>query len=244
MIKLKQITKRFSDGYKPVIDGLDLSVEKGEFIVLIGANGCGKSTLLKLISKEYCPDSGEVCLNGEAAQVVQDVNLGTVPELTLLENMALCEIKKPKFRFYHRYKPLVKKILQGLNFGLEQAIDKPLAHLSGGQKQMIATAMAIQSKADILLLDEHTSALDPRMQAELMAYTAREIEKNQRTALMITHQMEDAIHYGTRLLMLHQGRIVFDVSGKEKQRLTASDLLALFHQYEDKILRPGGVYDH
>lgn len=244
MINITKVSKSFSGLFKSVLDDIDLSLAQGDFCVLIGANGCGKSTLLKLISGEYKPDFGKIKLKGEVAQVTQDVNLGTVPEMTLLENIALSEITKPKLSFYSRYQDIVIKKLQGLNIGLESYIDQPLKMLSGGQRQTVATLMAINSGSKILLLDEHTSALDPKMQDLLMKYTSKQVVERGLTTIMITHKIDDAITYGNRLIMLHQGKIVFDIRGGQKKAIQVQDLLALFHQYQDQILVSGGTNDN
>ncbi|WP_186649578.1 ATP-binding cassette domain-containing protein [Fluviispira vulneris] len=240
MIQIAKVTKSFQGLFRPVINEVSLSVEKGDFCILIGANGCGKSTLLKLISNEYKADSGTIKLKGDVAQVVQDVNLGTVPEMTLLENIALNEINSPKLLFYRRFRNKVIQKLKKLDIGLEEYIDQPLKMLSGGQRQMIATLMAIHSGRQILLLDEHTSALDPKMQTLLMEYTHKQTKNLELTAIMITHKMDDAIKYGNRLIMLHQGKVALDFQGKQKKALAVHDLLAMFHQYEDQLLISGG----
>lgn len=244
MLTIKNVKKSFPDLFAPVLNGIDLSLKPGDFCTLIGANGCGKSTLLKLISGEYTADSGSVETNGKVAQVVQDVNLGTIPDMTLLENIALIGTQKPRFSFYKRYKNQTIQKLKGLNISLEDYIDKPLKTLSGGQRQMVATLMAMTSGCKILLLDEHTSALDPKMQHLLMEYTASQVAKLGLTSLMITHRMDDAIKYGNRLVMLHKGKIVLDVSGAEKQTLKAKELIKLFHKYEDETLTFGDNHDY
>lgn len=240
MINISKVTKSFPGVFRPILDNIDLSLRRGDFCVLIGANGCGKSTLLKLISGEYKLDSGKIKLERDVAQVMQDVNLGTIPEMTLLENIALSEIKIPKLLFYRRYKQSVIKKLQELHIGLEKYIDQPLKMLSGGQKQMVATLMAINSGGKILLLDEHTSALDPKTQSLLMDYTCQQIIERELTTIMITHKMDDAIKYGNRLIMLHQGKIVLDLQEAQKRIMTVQDLLAMFHRYEDQMLLSGG----
>jgi putative tryptophan/tyrosine transport system ATP-binding protein len=244
MINIKKVTKSFQGLFRPVINDVSLSIERGNFCVLIGANGCGKSTLLRLISGEHEADFGTIKCNGEVAQVVQDVNLGTVPEMTLLENIALSEITTPKLLFYKRYRDQVIHQLKELNIGLEEHIDQPLKMLSGGQRQMIATLMAINSGKKILLLDEHTSALDPKMQTLLMDYTHKQALNRGLTTIMITHKMDDAIKYGNRLIMLHQGKIALDIQGSQKQGMTVQNLLAMFHQYEDQLLVSGGKNDN
>ncbi|RZI45494.1 ATP-binding cassette domain-containing protein [Rickettsiales endosymbiont of Peranema trichophorum] len=244
MIEISNISKSFPGSFRRIIDTTDLLLEHGDFCVLIGANGCGKSTLLKLISGEYQADTGTIKREGEVAQVVQDVNLGTVPEMTLLENIVLSEMKSPQLLFYKRYKAQVIQNLKELGIGLEECIDQPLKMLSGGQRQMIATLMAVNSGKKILLLDEHTSALDPKMQHLLMEYTVRQIMQHSITTIMITHKMDDAIKYGDRLIMLHQGKIVLDLDKEQKSRLKVQDLLAMFHQYEDQFLVSGGENDN
>ena len=241
MLNLKNIVKTFAGSFKPVLSNLNLHLSKGEFCIIIGSNGSGKSTLMKSISGEYAINSGEIILDKRAiiANVTQDINKGTIPEMSLLENMVLSGLlgKNASFSFYKNKSSKIIEIAKELGIGLESYIDRPLKHLSGGQRQMIATLMAISSSPDLLLLDEHTSALDPKMQNLLMEYTAKAIEKNKITTLMITHKLDDAIRYGDRLIMLHQGKVVFDVRGKEKHSLKIDQLLALFHSYEDSILR-------
>jgi putative ABC transport system ATP-binding protein len=244
MINISKVSKSFQGLFRAVLDDVSLSLKQGDFCVLIGANGCGKSTLLKLISSEHKADSGTITRKGDVAQVVQDVHLGTVPQMTLLENIALSEIKTPKMLFYKRYKDQVIRKLKRLNIGLEDYIDQPLKMLSGGQRQMVATLMAINSGKQILLLDEHTSALDPKMQSLLMEYTCKQVAKQGLTTIMITHRMDDAIKYGNRLIMLHQGKIVLDIEGVEKRAMTVKNLLDMFHQYEDQLLISGGANDN
>lgn len=236
MIHFSKVTKSFPGLFRPVLNDISFSLNKGDFCVLIGANGCGKSTLMKLLCGELSPDGGQILLDGAVAQVVQDTHLGTVPEMTLLENVALSEIKKPELAFYARYRQVVFQKLKAIGIGLEEHIDRPVKTLSGGQRQILATLMAINTQKEILLLDEHTSALDPKMQHLLMQYTAKEIEQRGLTAMMITHKMDDAIAYGNRLIMLHQGNIVLDLNQEQKSALSPHELLSMFHKYEDELL--------
>ena len=244
MINITKVTKSFQGLSRPILNAISLSLDYGDFCILIGANGCGKSTLLKLISREHKADAGEIKLSGGVAQVVQDIKLGTVPEMTILENIALSEVEKPKFLFYRRYKSQVIQKLKELDVGLEEFIDQPLKMLSGGQRQMIATLMAINSGRQILLLDEHTSALDPKMQGVLMEYTYKQAINRGLTTIMITHRMDDAIKYGNRLIMFHQGKIVLDIQGSQKKAMAVEDLLVMFHQYGDQLLTSGGENDN
>ncbi len=244
MINITKVAKSFQGLFRPVLNEISLSLERGDFCVLIGANGCGKSTLLKLISGEYKADSGEIKLSGDVVQVLQDVNLGTVPDMTLLENIALSVMKTPKLLFYRRYRGQVMQKLKELDIGLEEYIDQPLKMLSGGQRQMIATLIAINYGKQILLLDEHTSALDPKMQTLIMEYTHKQAINLGLTTIMITHKMDDAIKYGNRLIMLHQGKVVLDIQGAQKKGMAVQDLLAMLHQYEDELLISGGENDN
>lgn len=251
MLKIKNLTKSFKGSYEPVLKGISFELRPGDFCIFIGSNGSGKTTLFKTISSEYEANKGHIYFSGKdmtmrnrmpyIASVVQDINQGTVPEMTLLENIVLSQMRNDVARllFYNRHREKVKMQLKSLGIGLETEIDLPLKNLSGGQRQMVATLMALESSAPLLLLDEHTAALDPKMQKKLMHYTAAAIKKRETTTLMITHKLDDAIFYGNRLIMLHQGRIVLDVSGNDKKAFTIQSLLALFHQYEDETLLQG-----
>jgi putative ABC transport system ATP-binding protein len=238
MLHLNNVTKSFGGVFEPVLKGINLSLKPGEFCTVIGANGSGKSTLLKVIGGEYSVDSGEIRRGGEVAQVVQDVDRGTIMSMTLLENIALSCLRseKPRFSFYNRRKDAAIEKIAALNIGLEERIDQPLGTLSGGQRQMIATLMAANSGSSILLLDEHTSALDPKMQVMLMEYTIKTVTEQRLTTLMVTHNMEDAVRYGDRLIMMHKGAIVLNIGGRDKANLDARSLLSLFHRFEDQDL--------
>lgn len=239
MLKLFKVYKTYPGNFQATLNGIDFALAANEFCVVIGSNGSGKSTLMKVISEEIKFDSGNIVKESSVAIVTQDINKGTIPEMTLLENIVLSELSNqvPSFKFYsHRQNEIIKD-LTNLNLGLEKYINTPLINLSGGQRQMIATLMAIHSKSKILLLDEHTSALDPKMQKIVMQYTSKAIKENNLTSLMITHKLDDAIKYGNRLIMLHNGQIVLDLQGKDKQALTIEKLLDLFHKYEDLTFR-------
>ena len=240
MLELKKVKKSFPGKFEAVLKGVDLTLSPGEFCILIGSNGSGKSTLMRCVSGEYDIDSGTINSNNKViASVTQEIAKGTIPEMTLLENITLSKLldKSASFSFYKKHREEAISVVKELGIGLEKYIDQPLSSLSGGQRQMIATLMAIHSKPNVLLLDEHTSALDPKAQNLLMEYTVKNISKNKITTIMITHKLDDAIRYGDRIIMLHQGKIVFDIKGKEKQSLNVSQLLDLFHKYEDLSLR-------
>lgn len=248
MLTILNINKIFPGGFQPVLKNINLVLQRGDFCIVIGSNGSGKSTLMKIIAGEYTSDTGTVMIqdkdltredrNHVIAFVTQDVNQGTIPEMTLLENMtlSLSRTKRSGFSLYHRHAKRITQEIQALGMGLENYLHIPLGHLSGGQRQMVATIMAVTSRPKLLLLDEHTSALDPGTQRMVMAYTAQAISEQQLTSLMITHNLADAVNYGNRLIMLHKGQIVFDVSGKEKANLNVTELLTLFHAYEDTVL--------
>jgi len=239
MIEIESLTKKFDGVIVPAIDNINLHIKEGEFCVVLGSNGSGKSTLFKLISKEYEPSAGSVKICTDVAHVTQNTDIGTIPDMTLLENIALSIIRKPKFQFYSYYRKFIEEQIESLGIGLEKFIDQPLRSLSGGQKQIIAVLMSLMSNSKILLLDEHTSALDPKIQFFLMQYTFEQVAKLGLTTLMITHKLEDAIQYGDRLIMLSRGKIVVDLDRKAKQKLQISDLLDLFHLYDDKSLLEG-----
>ena len=207
MINITNVTKSFQGLFRPVIDEISLYLECGGFCVLIGANGCGKSTLLKLISGEHKADSGEIKLSADVAQVVQDVNLGTVPEMTLLQNIALSEVRVPKLLFYRRYRDQVIQKLQELDIGLEQYIDQPLKMLSGGQRQMIATLMAINSGRQILLLDEPTGDLDSKNTDNVLKILLELNMRNGITLIMVTHDV-NLKYFSNRVLRVLDGKII------------------------------------
>lgn len=238
MLQLHQVTKKFSHHHYPILEALSATFFPGEFCIILGNNGSGKSTLLKAISGEYRLDSGEVLfdktpiMKKDIATVLQETHLGTVLELSVFENMLLGFLKRKKCRFlpYRRYRHLVTDALMHVDSTLVSSLDKPLSHLSGGQRQLIATIAALVSNPKVLLLDEHTSALDPKMQQEVMSYTARTIEKEKILALMVTHQLRDALRYGNRLIVLRQGKIVLDVSGQDKLALNEHALQSIYDE--------------
>lgn len=254
MLSIKEAYKSFPHSFEPILKGINLDLNKGEFCILVGSNGSGKSTLFKTITGEHSLDSGSIFINGKEitrrtlyqrahniSTVTQNIATGTIQEMTLLENITLSCMrgKKSHFYFYKNKLEGITAILKELGLGLEKYIEEPLKSLSGGQCQSIATMMAILSKPDLLLLDEHTSALDPKTQNRLMEYTAEQIKQQNMTTLMITHNLADAVRYGDRLIMMHRGKIVFDVNQEAKKDLQIDQLLSLFHRYEDSLLLEG-----
>ncbi len=254
MLSLLRLRKTFPDHFEPTLKTLSLDLTPGTFCVLIGSNGSGKSTLLRAISGECPVESGSIQLNGKdlthcslseraqfIASVVQETRQGTIEEMSLLENWVLSRLRtrSGRFRFYTHHEADIRETMHRFKVDLEAYLHAPLRVLSGGQRQLIATCMALSSNPQVLLLDEHTSALDPKIQTRLMALTAEEIQRQKLTTIMVTHRLDDAIRYGDRLIMLHQGSIVLDVMGEEKHALSIDQLVHQFHQYEDRILHAG-----
>ena len=237
MLNLIDVVKHYSG--RKIINQLNLSITRGEFCVLLGNNGEGKSTLLQIISgKEVC-DSGSITFASEnkpvISTVMQNIHNGTIGELTVLENFALALMRhrNASFRNYGHFQQTVSQLLQDFNFEIPAVLHQRVEKLSGGQRQLIATLMAIHANPDLLLLDEHTSALDPLMQLQVMSYTVKEIQKRKLTAVMITHCLADAIRYGDRLLILKNGKIAVDISGEQKRQLTINQLKRLFSNAEE-----------
>lgn len=254
MLELQHIQKAFSRGFHDkhvLFQDLDLKIENGEFVVIIGSNGSGKSTLLKMISGAETPDFGKVIMGEKnithlplyksanlISRVVQDSHEGTVGEFTLLENLELAYYRgKSAPLFSKPPRDKFEKKLATLPLNLGARLDQRMDSLSGGQRQVLSLLMATLGTPELLLLDEHTSALDPKTAKMLMEFTNTLIEEEAVTTLMITHNLQDAIEYGNRLIMLHHGKIIFDVKGAEKQALTLSRLLNFFHEAEDDDLK-------
>ena len=227
------------------LDHLSLTLRDGDFVTVIGGNGAGKSTMQNAICGTWQPDEGSIELDGVnvsslpeykraryLGRVYQDPMMGTSAGMEIEENLALAERRgrhhtlRPGIR--HSEREDYRRRLRELGLGLEDRLTTKVGTLSGGQRQALTLLMATLKKPKLLLLDEHTAALDPQTAQRVMDITDRLVRENHLTTLMITHNMRDAIHYGNRLLMLHNGRIVLDISGEEKARLTVPDLLALF----------------
>lgn len=243
MLQVNNIVKSYSTFLPPILQGISLSLAPGDFCVIIGSNGSGKSTLLKALSGESSVDSGHIYIDGhnvtsqsfsERAKAISSVSqntaLGTIGEMTLMENLILSQLrgKKAQFKLIKRQDATLRNKVLDLNPALAAYLDKPLGSLSGGQRQMIATIMATLNDPLLLLLDEHCSALDPKTQKTVMAFTAEIIEKCKTTAIMVTHDLADALHYGNRLIMLQEGKIAVDLNQQAKKMLTLADLYAMF----------------
>ncbi len=257
ILTLDQIHKTFQMGTlneNHVLKGLSLEVNNGDFISFIGGNGSGKSTLLNVIAGSLINEKGTMTLENqnlldfneeERAQVIsrvfQDPMMGTAPRMTVAENLAIA-LKRGEKRglsrtltqeTYDRLEQLVSKM--GLN--LEEKLEDEVGLLSGGQRQVITLLMATIKKPKLLLLDEHVAALDPKATQQVMKITEERVREEHITTLMVTHNMQHAIDYGNRLIMMDEGRIVVDVSGEEKRQLTVSDLVNLFHKEAGKEMQ-------
>jgi ABC superfamily ATP binding cassette transporter, ABC protein len=256
LLKIEDIHKTFEAGTvneNHVLKGLDLTVEEGDFISVIGGNGAGKSTLMNILAGGLQVDQGDILLEGKSikqtsvrkrakdiARVFQDPKMGTASRLTIEENMAIAKKRGAKrglsWGVKDKDREEFKTALRELNIGLENRLKVDTQYLSGGQRQALTLVMAALVKPKLLLLDEHTAALDPKTSEMVMELTQKIVESHDLTTLMITHDMNHAIAYGNRLIMLYQGKIVVDVKGEEKKNLTVEDLMRLFHQNSGETL--------
>lgn len=248
MLELKGINKTFNPGTineKKAIVNLDLSIKEGDFITVIGSNGAGKSTVLNLISGVIPIDSGKLILEDKditnmkeykraafLGRVFQDPMLGTAGNMMLEENLAMAN-RRGKRRGLHwgiadKERALFQEKLKTLDLGLEDRLKAKVGLLSGGQRQAVTLLMATLQHPKLLLLDEHTAALDPKTAAKVLDVTDNLVQNSHLTTLMITHNMRDAIRLGNRLIMMNQGKIIYDVEGEEKKNLTVEDLLKKF----------------
>lgn len=248
MLKIKDVYKVFNVNTineNRVFDGFSLQVEKGEYVSIIGSNGAGKSTLLNLITGNLPVDSGSIMIDGEEVvkkeeyyrcryigRVFQNPSVGVAPNMNILENMSLADNKgKPygiKFAIDKKRINYYKEELKRLNLGLEDKLYNKVNLLSGGQRQALTLIMAVMSNPKILLLDEHTAALDPKTSIKIMDITNKIIEEKKITTLMVTHNIKQAIESGNRLIMMHEGKTVIDVSKEEKAKLNRDRLIEMF----------------
>ncbi|RRD39080.1 ABC transporter ATP-binding protein [Leptotrichia sp. OH3620_COT-345] len=255
MIEIKNLYKTFFSELgteKQVFKDLSLKIDDGDFITIIGSNGAGKSTLLNVLNGQVSPDSGMIIINGKnitniekhkraqwISQVYQNPTQGTAPSMTVLENLSMAKNKGGKFNFTFgldiKNINFYKEQLKSIGLGLEKQLFSEVGLLSGGQRQCLSLIMATLNRPEILLLDEHTAALDPQTSEIILEKTKELVEKNNITSLMITHNMQDAISYGNRLIMLHAGEVIFDITGKEKKNLTVEKLLEMFKSKEANL---------
>lgn len=244
--KLQKVFNKNTINEKIILNNLNLHINKGDFITVIGSNGAGKSSLLNLISGSILPDGGSICLNGSdisslpehkrtkfIGRVFQNPTLGTSPSMSILENLSMACNKGSKFGLtpgiHKKNLALFKGALSSLSLGLENNLDKKVGLLSGGQRQALSLLISTISNPDLLLLDEHTAALDPKTSENIIKLTKNTVNEKNITTLMITHNLNYAIDIGNRLIMLHGGKILLDIKGEEKKSLTIPKLLDLFN---------------
>lgn len=248
MLKITGLEKTFHPGTvnaKVALCGLNLTLEEGDFVTVIGGNGAGKSTLLNAIAGVWKPDYGTIELDGVdvtnmpehkrakfLGRVFQDPMKGTSPDMEIAENLSIAARRGTKRKLVWGIRKAeraqYKELLATLELGLETRLSTKVGLLSGGQRQAVTLLMATLKRPKLLLLDEHTAALDPKTAAKVLEITDRIVSEHRLTTLMITHNMHDAIAYGNRLIMMHEGNVVVDVSGEEKKKLTIEQLLQLF----------------
>ena len=250
MLELKNIFKTFNAGTvneRVALQGVDLHLKEGEFVTVIGGNGAGKSTMLNCVAGVYSVETGRIIIDGVdvthlpeyrrakyIGRVFQDPMMGTASTMQIEENLALAarrgKLRGLKAGINKLEREFYREQLKILDLGLEDRLTAKVGLLSGGQRQALTLLMATLRQPKLLLLDEHTAALDPKTAAKVLEVTERIVSANNLTTMMITHNMRDAIAYGNRLIMMHNGRIVVDVSGEEKKQLTVEQLLNLFSE--------------
>ena len=256
MLSITNARKTFNRGQsseKVALNGLSLNLKPGDFAIVIGSNGAGKSTMLNAVSGALAIDSGSVVINGKdvtampvyqraryVARVFQDPMKGTAASMTIAENMLLAELRdgsrKIKMGLTQQRLASDKERLAVLGLGLENRLDTRMDLLSGGQRQSVSLIMAAGGKPDILLLDEHTAALDPVTAERVMSATVKAVSAFQLTTLMVTHNMQHAIDYGSRIVMLDAGKVKLEIQNKHEEKLTVPDLIQKFSHQDDRLL--------
>ena len=250
MLELVNIHKTFNLGTineKKALDGVNLQLDEGDFVTVIGGNGAGKSTVLNAIAGVWPIDTGNIIIDGQdvtglpehkraafLGRVFQDPMNGTTATMEIEENLALAARRGKRrglsWGITKKEKEEYKELLKMLDLGLEDRMTSKVGLLSGGQRQALTLLMATLKKPKLLLLDEHTAALDPKTAAKVLALSDKMIEENNLTAMMVTHNMRDAIAHGNRLIMMNEGKVILDIKGEEKKKLTVEDLL---HKFEE-----------
>ena len=255
MLELQNVTKVFNPGTvneKIAVNDVSLKLEDGDFVTVIGSNGAGKSTMLNLVAGLWKPDSGNILLDDinvtkmpefkrakYMGRVFQDPRDGTASDMNIEENLAIAARRGGrhtlKWGITKKERETYKELLAGLGLGLENRITFKVGLLSGGQRQAITLLMASLKCPKILLLDEHTAALDPKTAKVVLDLTDKIVEENHLTTLMVTHNMKDAIAHGNRLIMMNNGHVLFDIKGEEKKNLTIEELLEKFNQTSGEV---------
>ena len=262
MLEIKEIWKTFNAGTvneKQALRGVRLILNEGDFCTVIGGNGAGKSTMLNAVAGTWAVDAGTISIGGTdvthlpehkraafIGRVFQDPMMGTAPTMQIIENLALAarrgQRRGLRWGLTKAEKDRYQELLSGLGLGLEDRLTSKVGLLSGGQRQALTLLMASLKKPKLLLLDEHTAALDPKTAAKVLELSDRIVAENHLTTMMVTHNMKDAIAHGNRLIMMYDGKIVINVSGEEKKKLTVPQLLELFSKVsgsdeaDDKLL--------
>ena len=250
MLELININKNYNPGSVNelcLFKDFNLTVKDGEFVSVVGSNGSGKTSMLNIICGSIAVDSGKILIHGEditkqkdyirqrrIGRVYQDPSKGTCPSMTILENMSIAENKGKPYnlgRGVNKTKlETYREMLRPLNLGLEDKMGVQVGSLSGGQRQALALLMATMTPIDFLILDEHTAALDPKTAEIIMELTDQVVKEKKVTTIMVTHNLRYAVEYGNRLIMMHEGKIIYDVAGEEKKNLKVADLLAKFEE--------------
>ena len=254
MLEIRNIYKTFNAGTineKTALRGVNLTLNDGDFVTVIGGNGAGKSTLLNAICGTWHIDSGKIIIDGKdvtstpehkrakyLGRVFQDPMMGTAADMEIQENLALAK-RRGKIRglgwgISRKEREEYRELLTTLGLGLEDRMTSKVGLLSGGQRQAVTLLMAAMAEPKLLLLDEHTAALDPKTAEKVLEITEDIVNRNHLTTLMITHNMRDAIKHGNRLIMMHEGNVIVDISGEAKKNLTVEDLLELFNKASGK----------
>lgn len=250
MLKLEHIYKKFNKGTideKTLFEDFNLNVDSGEFVAIVGSNGSGKTTTLNIVSGDIKPDSGKVLLGGaditkqknyqraaKIARVFQNPAMGTSPSMTIMENMSIADNKGHRYGLTRglnaKRRDFYRSQLELLGMGLENRMETLAGTLSGGQRQALALIMATMQTPTLLLLDEHTAALDPKSSDIVMSLTDKVVKEKGITTLMVTHNLRHAVAYGTRTVMMHEGGIVLDIKGEERKNKTIDDYLKIFNE--------------
>lgn len=250
MLRIDNISKVFNAGTvdeNRLFSNFSLDIADGEFVAVVGSNGSGKTTLLNMVCGTMRPDTGRILFKGaditsmpeykrsrRIGRVLQDPKMGTCGNLTILENLALADNKNKPFSLARavsrQREDYYKTLLESCNMGLENRLGVLAGSLSGGQRQALALIIATMTDIDLLILDEHTAALDPKSSETLMQITQRVLDEKKVTTLMVTHNLRFAVEYGSRLIMMHSGEAVMDISGEAKQKLVIDDILEKFNE--------------
>ena len=264
MLELKNVSKKFNisgnkEDERIALDSLNIKIEEGEFVTIIGGNGSGKTTTLNIIAGSITQDEGHVILDDIVldnlkefqrakyfGRVFQDPSMGTAGDMSILENLEMAFLRGQrhspfKWGFKKSHKEYFANELKKFDLGLEDRLNQRVKLLSGGQRQALTLLMASLVKPRVLLLDEHTAALDPKTADKVLKTTDRIVKENKLTTIMITHNMKDAIKYGDRLIMMSSGHIVVDIKGEEKQKLTVEELLEKFNVASHQDVLPDSV---